>query len=59
MAVHASLSWSRNVEKLLNHLMGKEAVALKLDAADEITQAMVTVRAGAVVDPRLKEGAKP
>jgi NAD(P) transhydrogenase subunit alpha len=59
MAVHASLSWSRNVEKLLNHLMGKEAVALKLDAADEITQAMVTVRSGAVVDKRLKEGAKP
>jgi NAD/NADP transhydrogenase alpha subunit len=59
MAVHASLSWSRNVEKLLNHLMGKEAVALKLDAADEITQSMVTVRAGAIVDKRLTQGANP
>jgi NAD(P) transhydrogenase subunit alpha len=58
MAVHASLSWSRNVEKLLGHLMGKEATALKLDATDEITKAMVTVRAGTVVDPRLLE-AKP
>jgi NAD(P) transhydrogenase subunit alpha len=54
MAVHASLSWSRNVEKLLLHLLGKEAVALKLDATDEITAAMVTIRDGVVVDPRLK-----
>ncbi|MBK7860093.1 MAG: NAD(P) transhydrogenase subunit alpha [Archangiaceae bacterium] len=57
VAVHASLSWSRNVEKLLVHLMGKEATALKLEASDEITQAMVTVRDGVVVDPRLKQGA--
>ncbi len=56
MAVHASLSWSRNVEKLLLHLGGKEMTALKLDGTDEITAAMVTVRDGAVVDPRLKEG---
>jgi H+-translocating NAD(P) transhydrogenase subunit alpha len=58
MAVHASLSWSRNMEKLLGHLGGKDMAALKLDATDEITAAMVTVRNGAVVDPRLKEGAK-
>jgi NAD(P) transhydrogenase subunit alpha len=58
MAVHASLSWSRNVEKLLVHFLGKEGTALKLDGTDEITQAMVTVREGVVVDPRLKEGAK-
>ncbi len=59
VAVHASLSWSRNVEKLLMHLMGKEAVALKLDATDEITQAMVTVLNGAVVDKRLLGEVKP
>jgi NAD(P) transhydrogenase subunit alpha len=58
MAVHASLSWSRNVEKLLVHLMGKEATAIKLDGTDEITAAMVTVRGGQVVDPRLKGSAK-
>jgi H+-translocating NAD(P) transhydrogenase subunit alpha len=57
LAVHASLSWSRNVEKLLLHLGGKEMAALKLDGTDEITTAMVTVRDGAIVDPRLKEGA--
>src|SRR5262249_25888038 len=58
LAVHASLSWSRNVEKLLVHLMGKEGGTLKLEASDEITQAMVTVRDGAIVDPRLKEAPK-
>jgi NAD(P) transhydrogenase subunit alpha len=58
MAVHASLSWSRNMEKLIGHLGGKEMAALKLDGTDEITAAMVTVRSGAIVDPRLKEAAK-
>ncbi len=55
LAVHASLSWSRNMEKLIAHLAGKEHAALKLDGTDEITQAVVTVRDGRIVDPRLKE----
>jgi NAD(P) transhydrogenase subunit alpha len=58
MAVHASLSWSRNMEKLIGHLAGKEMAALKLDGTDEIAAAMVTVRSGTIVDPRLKEAAK-
>ena len=58
MAVHASLSWSRNMEKLIGHLGGKELVTLKLDGTDEIPGAMVTVRAGSIVDARLKEAAK-
>ena len=57
VAVHASLSWSRNMEKLLAHLAGKELSALKLDGGDEITAAIVTVRDGHIVDPRLKEAA--
>ena len=42
--------FSRNVEKLLP-TVGKEGTTLRLDAADEITKAVVTVLAGKIVDP--------
>ena len=53
MAVHASQMWSRNMEKLVLHLCGKEGAAFNLDAADEITRGVVTLRSGKLVDPRL------
>lgn len=53
LATHASLMWSRNMEKLLNHLLGKDSLTLQLDAGDEITRGVVTLRDGNVVDPRL------
>jgi NAD(P) transhydrogenase subunit alpha len=53
MAVPASQMYSRNMEKLLSHLLGKEGTALKLTSDDEITRGLVTVRDGQVVDPRL------
>jgi NAD(P) transhydrogenase subunit alpha len=45
MAVPASQMYSRNMEKLLLHLMGKEGTALRLDADDEITRGVVAHRA--------------
>ncbi len=54
LAVPASQMFSRNVEKLLTHLLGKEGTVLHLDAGDEITKGTVTVLAGKVVDPRLQ-----
>ena len=53
IAAHASQMWSRNIEKLLLHLLGKEGVTLRLDADDEIIRGVVTIRDGRVVDPRL------
>lgn len=53
MSIHASLMYSRNMEKLLVHLVGKEGTALNLAAPDEITRGVVTIRAGEIVDPRL------
>ena len=53
MAVHASQMWSRNMEKLLLHLCGKEGTVLNLDADEEITRGVVTIRNGKLVDPRL------
>ncbi len=57
MAAHASQMWSRNMEKLVLHLLGKEGTELRLANDDEITRAVVTVRLGEIVDPRLKETA--
>ena len=59
MAVHASQMWSRNMEKLLLHLLGKDSAQLQLDTDDEITRGVVTLRAGRVVDPRLAKGNTP
>jgi H+-translocating NAD(P) transhydrogenase subunit alpha len=53
MSIPASQMYSRNMEKLLNHLLGKEGTQLNLDATDEITRGVVTVRSGNIVDPRL------
>ncbi|MDQ3266704.1 MAG: Re/Si-specific NAD(P)(+) transhydrogenase subunit alpha [Myxococcota bacterium] len=53
MSIHASLMFSRNMEKLLGHLVGKEGTALNLSAPDEITRGVVTLRHGELVDPRL------
>ncbi len=41
--VHASQMWSRNVEKLLVHLIGPDGVTLRLDATDAITRAVVVI----------------
>ncbi len=53
MSIHASLMFSRNMEKLLAHLVGKEGTVLNLSAPDEITRGVVTLRQGEIVDPRL------
>jgi NAD(P) transhydrogenase subunit alpha len=58
VAVHASQMWSRNMEKLLLHLVGQTGADLRLDATDEITRGVITVRAGRVADPRLQPGSK-
>jgi NAD(P) transhydrogenase subunit alpha len=42
--VHASQLWSRNVERLLLHLVGPEGHELHLDAGDAITRAVVVDR---------------
>lgn len=51
LAVHASQTCSRNLEKLLIHLT-KEG-ALVIDGADEITAASLVTHAGAIVHPAL------
>jgi NAD(P) transhydrogenase subunit alpha len=56
VAVHASQMWSRNMEKLLLHLVGQDGPELRLDAEDEITRGVVTIRQGVVRDPRLQPG---
>jgi len=58
MAVHASQMWSRNMEKLLLHLCGKDGRDLRLDTDDETTRGVVTLREGRVVDPRLQPDAR-
>jgi len=47
MAVHASFMYSRNMEKLANHLI-KDSV-LVLDTAEEITRGMMITKGGEVV----------
>jgi NAD(P) transhydrogenase subunit alpha len=49
LAVHASQMYSRNMEKLLLHLLGKDGVEFKFDR-DEITRAVVITKQGEVVD---------
>lgn len=53
MAVHASQMYSRNMEKLLLHLMGDSG--LKIDFQDEITRGCVITHGGAVVHAKVKE----
>ncbi|MBI2931364.1 MAG: Re/Si-specific NAD(P)(+) transhydrogenase subunit alpha [Planctomycetes bacterium] len=54
MAVHSSMLYSRNMEKLLTHLMGKDN-AMKWDMSEEIARGCVVVRQGQVVHPKVKE----
>lgn len=49
MAVHASQLFSRNVEKLLLHLLNKESSAFKLDVSDEITRGVLITKNGEIV----------
>ncbi len=54
MAVVASGMWSRNMEKLLGHVVSKEN-ALQLDTKDEIVRGMLITRGGEVVQPQVAE----
>jgi NAD(P) transhydrogenase subunit alpha len=45
--VHASQMASRNLERLLAHLLAPDASSLRLDALDEITRAVVVPAPGA------------
>ena len=53
VAAHASQMFSRNIEKLLAHLV-KDG-ALRLDSADEITRGMLVTRGGEIVNPKAAE----
>ncbi len=53
MAVHASQMYSRNMEKLLLHLMGDSG--LKIDFQDEITRGCVITHGGEIVHAKVKE----
>ncbi|HEY3225848.1 MAG TPA: Re/Si-specific NAD(P)(+) transhydrogenase subunit alpha [Planctomycetota bacterium] len=55
MATHASQLYARNLEKLLLHLLNKEATAFKWDLAEEIAKGCVIVHQGQVVHPKVKE----
>ncbi len=54
MAVSASMLYSRNMEKLLGHLISKEG-QMKWDMNDEITKGCVIVKDGQVVHPKVQE----
>jgi len=53
LAVHASQMYSRNMEKLLLHLMRDGG--LKLNLQEEITQGCVITLGGEIVQPKVKE----
>lgn len=53
LAVHASQMYSRNMEKLLLHLMGDGG--LKINLQEEITAGCVITQGGEVVHPKIKE----
>jgi NAD(P) transhydrogenase subunit alpha len=53
VAVDASQMYSRNMEKLIMHLLGDGA--LKFDFDEEITKGCVITHGGDVVHPRVKE----
>jgi H+-translocating NAD(P) transhydrogenase subunit alpha len=52
MPLHASQMYSKNVENLVNHLVGKEG--LKIDLADAITSGIVVSHQGQLVHPMFK-----
>jgi NAD(P) transhydrogenase subunit alpha len=53
VAVHASMVFSRNVEKLINHLTGKDGT-LNLDTKDEIIRGLVISQGGSIVHTDVK-----
>jgi len=53
VAVDASHMYSRNMEKLILHLLGDGA--LKIDLGEEITKGCVITHGGEVVHPRVSE----
>jgi H+-translocating NAD(P) transhydrogenase subunit alpha len=53
VAVDASQMYSRNMEKLIFHLLGESA--LKIDLNEEITKGCVITHGGEVVHPRVAE----
>ncbi len=56
LSFHASLVFSRNIEKLLLHLTADGA--WKIDLSEEITKGCVITREGEIVHPKVKEAAK-
>jgi len=52
-AVHSSQMYSRNMEKLLLHLLSDGR--LKIDLQDEITRGCVITREGEIVHPKVRE----
>jgi NAD(P) transhydrogenase subunit alpha len=57
MANHASHMFSRNIEKLIGHLIPPKEGVLKLDAADEIVRGMLVARGGDILDPKVAAAA--
>ncbi len=57
MPAHASMLYSRNVEKLLGHLLAKEG-GFTWDMNEEITKGCVIVREGQVAHPKVQEVVK-
>ena len=53
LAQHASLTFSRNIEKLLNHITADGAWKLNMD--EEITKGCVITREGKVANPKVAE----
>ncbi len=54
MATHASQMFSKNLEKLIAHLLTKEG-ELRLDADDEIIRGMMVTRGERIVNPKTAE----
>jgi NAD(P) transhydrogenase subunit alpha len=57
MATHASLMFSKNIEKLVAHLIPPKEGVMKLDTADEIVRGMLIARGGDIVQPQVAEAA--
>jgi NAD(P) transhydrogenase subunit alpha len=51
---HASQTYSNNMVKLLQHLMGKEK-QFRIDRSDDITRETLVCREGQIVHPRVRE----
>jgi NAD(P) transhydrogenase subunit alpha len=49
--------FSKNMEKLLAHLIPPKEGVMKLDTADEIVRGMLIARGGDIVQPQVAEAA--